>query len=341
MTIWGIHNDESSLDLLSGGFISVGWDEVGDLRQIGNDRDLMKRVVSRVFPEAKPGAIPVWAGVLLRFGFQMQPGDVVISPSKADRTINFGEVASEYEFQTDAPLHKHRRRVTWVRTGVPRTTFTQKALYEIGSAITMFRVANYAQEFQDFLSSRSETEFVERSVESSEDAEIAAEWASDEPNVGRLSEYTRDFIINTLMRTLDHEEFEHFVAAVLSALGYQSRVTPFSGDGGVDVIAHRDPLGLEPPLIKIQCKHTSASAGAPEVQQLVGTLSSGELGLFVTLGSFTRDAKSLERVRQDLRLVGGAELVDLILECYDALEPRWKRHIPLRKLYVVDREVAP
>jgi hypothetical protein len=29
--IWGINNDKSSLDLVEGGFVSIGWDDLGDL----------------------------------------------------------------------------------------------------------------------------------------------------------------------------------------------------------------------------------------------------------------------------------------------------------------------
>ena len=37
--LWGIHNDQPSLDLLEGGFISIGWDELGDLTILPRDRD--------------------------------------------------------------------------------------------------------------------------------------------------------------------------------------------------------------------------------------------------------------------------------------------------------------
>ncbi|HMV73030.1 MAG TPA: hypothetical protein PKA87_01810 [Microthrixaceae bacterium] len=42
-------------------------------------------------------------------------------------------------------------------------------------------------------------------------------------------------------------------------------MTPASGDG-VDDIAYRDPLGLEPPIIKVQCKRTLNTIGGPDVQ---------------------------------------------------------------------------
>lgn len=86
-SVWGIHNDESSLNLVDNGFISIGWDEIGDLARIGPDRENLKAVVSSTYPDAKPGAIPVWAGVLRRFGFEMAIGDLVVSPQKRDSTI--------------------------------------------------------------------------------------------------------------------------------------------------------------------------------------------------------------------------------------------------------------
>ena len=60
---------------------------------------------------------------------------------------------------------------------------------------------------------------------------------------------------------------------MLQAVGYRARVTSASGDGGFDIVAHRDPLGVEAPIIKVQCKRTTASQGGPQVQQLTGTLS--------------------------------------------------------------------
>src|SRR3954470_6921422 len=96
--IWGVHNDHPSLDLVGNGFISVGWDELGDLNAIGNDKEALKQRVAASYPNAKAGAIPVWAGVLLRFAFEMQPGDLVIYPYRPDSTLSFGLVDGGYYF---------------------------------------------------------------------------------------------------------------------------------------------------------------------------------------------------------------------------------------------------
>jgi restriction system protein len=140
------------------------------------------------------------------------------------------------------------------------------------------------------------------------------------------------------MRELEGVQFEHFVAHLLECMGYRTQVTQASGDGGVDVIAHRDPLGLEPPIIKVQCKRTTSSIGGPDVQRLTGTLAPGgsELGLFVTLGPYSKDAQALGRTRQDLRLINGKDLVELIFDHYEQFSPEYKRLLPMRRVYVVD-----
>ncbi len=348
MNMWGVHNDHPELDLIGNGFISVGWDEVGDLSGTGPDKEALKQTVAAAYPNAKPGAIPVWAGVLLRFGFEMQPGDLVIYPYKPDSTLNFGRIVSDYYYEFEAPLHRSRRKVQWLKTGIPRAQFSKSARYEVGSAVTLFRVKNHEDEFTAFVNGTAPT--VADGGQPSPTltsvsavavaADEAAAHAEDEPNAERIETYTRDFVIETLLKELEGFRFEYFVAHLLEAMGYRTQVTQAVGDGGFDVIAHRDPLGLEPPIIKVQCKRTVGGIGAPDVQKLTGTLAPGgsELGLFVTLGAYSRDAQHLGRTRQDLRLVNGNELVKLICEHYDSFTPEWKRLLPLRRVYVVDRE---
>jgi restriction system protein len=333
--LWGIHNDQPTLDLIEGGFVSVGWEELGDLRKIGPDRDALKLRLAATYPSAKPGAIPVWAGVLMRFMAEMEVGDYVISPNKADRTLNFGKITGPfYVDESSADLHANRRPVEWVRTGVPRASFSASALHEVGSAVTLFRVKNHADEFFQFLTDGSGP----ATSQVVDDAE-AVDLAEDEPNAERVDTYSRDFVADAL-RKMDAYRFEHFMAGLLQAMGYRAAATQASGDGGVDVIASRDPLGLEPPIIKVQCKRTVGAIGGPDVQKLAGALAHGgsEVGLFVTLGGYSNDAVHLERTRQDLRLLTGTQLIDLIFEHYEELDVEWKRLLPLRQVYAVDRE---
>lgn len=334
--VWGIHNDALTTELLDGGFVSIGWDRIGDLSLIGSDREALKEAQKQAYPDTKTGAIPVQAGTLHRFAFEMEVGDVIVAPYKPDSTINIGVISGPYRYVAEAPTHPHRRPVQWKKLGVARSVFTQPALYEIGSAITVFGVKKHAAEFLAVLDAPSNSDGdVSAAVEQVQ--QQSAEDIADEPRASRVDRFTRDFILGQLKYpNISHREFEEFTADLLRALGYQARVTAYSQDGGVDVIAHRDPLGVEPPLIKVQCKHHTGTISGPEVQQLVGTLAQSELAVFVTLGAYSKDAQSIERQKQGLRLLSGESIVDLVLTSYDRLPERWRTQIPLTSLLVVD-----
>jgi restriction system protein len=333
--LWGIHNDHPELGLVEHGFVSVGWDDLGDLTHLEPNRDAFKTMLREARPDIKEGAIPVAAGVLYRFIHEIKPGDLVLYPYKPDSTLAFGRITGDYRWDAGSELHRHRRDVQWLDSGVPRQKFSQAALYEIGSAVTLFTVKRHANEFLAHLGLESSVEVAAPQAPSDE-----TEAAEDDPNATRIEEWTRDYIIQTLMHELSGHEFEHFVAQLLQAMGYKTRVTTASGDGGIDVVAHKDPLGLEPPIIKVQCKRTLATQGGPNVQQLTGALAPGgnELGLFVTLGAFSADARHIERTRQDLRLLSGPDLVELIFTHYERMAPGWQRLLPMRRVYVVEHD---
>jgi restriction system protein len=70
------------------------------------------------------------------------------------------------------------------------------------------------------------------------------------------------------------------------------------------------------------------------VQQLHGAIQAGEHGLFVTLGSFSPDAKTFERTKPNLRLLDGAALIELIFNHYHQFEPRYQMLLPLKRVYI-------
>lgn len=338
-SVWGIHNDTMTTELVEKGFVSLGWDDLGDLRDVRGGREGFKELLLAKRPNAKVGAIPGWAGVLLRFRDTIAIGDVVVAPYRPDSTINIGVVTGAYEFDSNEPTHRHRRRVEWKKVGLSRTVFTQPALYEVGSAITLFSIRKHADEFLAAMNTLSTeasdvTQVVDSVATRPRQADSESE-STEEPRASRIERQTRDYVAEALRTGISHEQFEEFTADLLRAMGYQARVTRYSQDGGVDVLAHKDILGLEPPLIKIQCKHTVNTIGAPAVHQLVGTQGPGETSLFVTLGAYSKDAVSLERQRPGLRLLGGEDIITLFLEHYDLLPVQWRTLAPLTRLLVV------
>lgn len=322
--LWGIHagrlGDADNL-FLKKNVIAIGWDELGDITPIGGDREALKAKLAETYPKAKPGAIPVHAGQIFRFISEMELGDLIVYPSKIDRQVHIGEVTGEYRHDGSLNAeYPNLRAVRWLGE-YPRTRFSQGALYEIGSALTLFQVKNYADEFLAALAG-------EAPATADSDEETAAIVAEE------IEATTRDYVLKRLAREAKGHPLEHFVAHLLEAMAYKTRVTPVGTDAGIDIIAHKDDLGFEPPIIKVQVKSTEGSVGDPIVSALYGKVDSSEFGLLVTLGTFTPQAKGFARNKSNLRLIDGDELVDLIFEYYESFDSKYKGLLPLKQVYV-------
>ena len=278
----------------------------------------------------KQGAIPQNAGVLYRFVNEIKQDDIIVYPSK-DRMVHIGRVVSDYFYiEDDEYKYPNHREVEWLGS-YSRNEFSQSALNEIGSALTLFSVKTHRNEFL------SKVGLYSGNLEVTDDDGDSADDDSITEAISHQAEQTtEDFIIKQLNAKLDGYEFEEFVAHILECIGYKARVSSKSGDGGVDVIAHKDELGFEPPIIKVQCKKSTGSNGEPEINQLLGALGEGEYGLFVNLGSYSRPARLLERNKAKLRLIDGDELVDLVLQHYVNLSPKYRALLPLKQIYVAD-----
>src|SRR5271166_1673773 len=320
-TIWGIHMEwDDATSPQETKDIAIGWAELGDLNELPSSRDAFKAAFAKAYPTDKPGAVPVKAGVLYRFAKEMTAGDVVVYPSRADRLVNIGLVEGKYSFLPSVNNeYPHRRRVGW-KVHALRAQFSQSALYEIGSAITLFQISNNAEEFLAALEGKP---FKAADVDAVSAVGIAVQ----------AEEGVEDFIIMRLKNNLSAEQFEHFIAELLRCMGYYARVTRYAGDGGVDIIAHKDELGFQPPIIKVQCKQSLATMGGPAVQQLLGAIQQNEYALFIALGDYSSDAVRIERGKSNLRLIGGADLVQLIFNNYERFEPRFKTLLPLKRRY--------
>ena len=84
---------------------------------------------------------------------------------------------------------------------------------------------------------------------------------------------------------LNGYEFEREVAHVFERMGYNARVTPKSGDGGIDIILEKDACRFA-----VQCKHHSKPVGPSPVRELMGVVASQRFdgGIFVSLNGFSQ-----------------------------------------------------
>lgn len=257
-TVWGIHGgktgDADAL-FLKKNYIAIGWAKMGDLGKLAADREAFKLRVVEAYPDKKPGAIPNNAGQTFRFVHEIKVGDIVVYPSQRDHKIHLGKVTGAYRYEPSIEeSYPNLRPVKWLKE-LPRTDFTQGALYEIGSAMSLFQVRNYGDEFRNALEGKP-----------------TAPPPEHDPTVDvvlrDIEQTTRDFILKQLGQELKGHPFAEFVAHLLGTMGYRTRVSPEGPDGGIDIIAHTDELGFEPPIIKVQVKSSDGSIGDPTVSAL-------------------------------------------------------------------------
>lgn len=316
--IWGIHTYDEAL-FLKDDKMAIGWKEIGNLREIPANRDDFKKKYVQVYPDASKGAVATCAGMLYRFCHEVQMGDYVVYPSKSDRMINIGEITGDYEFVPDAHEYVQQRNVKWLKH-IPRTSFSQGALYEIGSALSFFAVKNYADEFLSAL----DKGFKKHAASNDEDDTVGAT-AED------IIESTKDFILKELSRNLKGYALEEFVADLLRAMGYRTTVSPQGGDSGIDITAYKDEL---PPRILVQVKSQDSDIKETTIQSLKGAMREGDYGLFVTLSNYTKNAQKYLESTPIIRGINGTELVDLILKYYEDLDIKYKKMIPLKMVYI-------
>ena len=315
--VWGIHTQDDSL-FLQHSVIAIGWKQMGDLSLINNSREAFKESYINTYPASKKGAVANGAGMLYRFIHEVQIGDYVVFPSKTNREINIGVIEGDYQYVPDAVEYSQQRKVKWLKH-LPRTAFSQGALYEVGSAMSFFSLKNYADEYLAALDKNFQKSAIEQ-----EDDTVAAT-AED------IIETTRDFILKELSKNLNGYDLEEFVADLLCAMGYRTSLSPHGGDSGIDITAYKDEL---PPRILVQVKSQDGDIKETTIQSLKGAMREGDYGLFVTLSNYTKNAKKYLESTPIIRGINGTELVDLVLKYYDQLSDKYRKMIPLKKVFI-------
>ena len=132
-------------------------------------------------------------------------------------------------------------------------------------------------------------------------------------------------------------DFQDMAAILLDAMGYHiSFVSPKGKDGGIDILAYTDPLGVKPPRIIVQVKHRpDSSISSDDIQRLAGTMKrSSDVGIFISSGLFSKPAE-LEARSSDkhIELIDFQRFIDLWQEHYHKMDDVQKNMLPLQPIY--------
>ena len=102
-------------DCLKGGYICVGWDEVGDLRNFNNKKEFIEHF-SDVFSEEHKNHKPTLTkkGKELWTLVELEPGDLIVANQGISKILGVGEVLeSGYEWSESRENFKHTVKVKW------------------------------------------------------------------------------------------------------------------------------------------------------------------------------------------------------------------------------------
>lgn len=133
---------------------------------------------------------------------------------------------------------------------------------------------------------------------------------------------------------LDWDDMELLAAGVLRSMGYKTSMTRKGSDGGRDIIASPDGLGLESPRIVIEVKHRKGAMGAPALRSFIGGLRSTDSGLYVSTGGFTKEAMyEADRAVMPVKLLDLDQFVRLLVDNYDSADMETRTILPLVRIY--------
>lgn len=141
------------------------------------------------------------------------------------------------------------------------------------------------------------------------------------------------------LTSMNPYDFQTLASGLLQGMGYHiEHQAPPGPDGGIDIIANTDPLGVHGPRIKVQVKRRADRLNVDAMRSFMAVLAEGDVGLFISAGGFTKDAETEARKQERRRvmLLDLKRFFDLWVEYYAKIPESARRLLPLRPVYYLD-----
>lgn len=326
MTAWivragrgGIYADE----WLKNGYVAIYWDFDGaDISTLSKEQ--LKDRFAKKHPDATPQSIASNAGMVHRFASEMNDGATVIMYNPETRTYHMGAITGpcRYCAPSDEEDGSYRRSVRWTAKAA-RDALTAASKNALGGISTLFTVSDDTMRDLERASKIKKLEMPVFEEEEASASEVRD--ATVEDGIERI----KDIVLR-----ISWEDMELLTAGVLRSMGYKTSMTRKGSDGGRDIIASPDGMGLESPRIIIEVKHRKASMSAPAIRSFIGGLRSTDSGLYVSTGGFTKDAfYEADRAPMPVKLLDLDQFVRLLVDNYDAADMETRTILPLVRIY--------
>ncbi len=299
-----------------GGYVAMGWTEIGDLSGIQQDDDeTLGAVYDAAYPNDGKRRRDLNLGQIGRFIWYIRPGDVVVTPMQQPKHLLVGVVDSPYYYEiTPECPYGHRRKVRWLDEPILRSSLSVPIQNVMRAALTAFRVRPPEELFQAAGEDAPTPELVARAEEGASAAVL-----------GRLLE-------------LDADEFEILVTELLTALGFEAENTGKTGDGGVDVRGRLTVYNFAAVDVHVQVKRYKLGnvVDHKTVKEFRASVPDEAQAAFVTTSGYTKKARE-EAERRGFKRIGlidGEQLVGILGEEYDRLPAEAREKLGLRRILV-------
>ena len=158
-----------------------------------------------------------------------------------------------------------------------------------------------------------------------------------------LMEQSEALIRDRIAQRFKGHRLAGLVAALLETQGFHARLSPPGVDGGVDILAGRGPLGLDPPRLVVQVKSQDSKLDVRVLRELSGVMSrfQADQGLLVGWGGFNQAVRA-EALGDyfRVRLWDADDLVRAVERDYSQLSPAIRAEIPLRQVWALAPDCA-
>lgn len=263
-------------------------------------------------------------GRVYRFAHCMAQGSTVVMYDPAERLYHIGIINGPCKPTCDPEGLSYTRTVEWEKTAL-RDMLTPAFKNPLGGIQTIFAISD--EVMSDLEAAGSKPAYNDGTADADDGA------ANDEETLAATYDNGVE-LIKDRVNQLDWEDMERLVAGMLKAMGYCARVMPKGPDGGRDVVASPDALGLESPRIVAEVKHRKGAMGAPAVRSFIGGLRAGDRGLYVSTGGFTKEARyEADRANVPVRLLDLDAFVRHYVDVYDKADDDTRSILPLTRIW--------
>ena len=229
--------------------VAIGWHELGKVG-VGEFREEITRRASKQWPNHSKSKIASGVGQIYRYLNEIKKGDGVVSYDPGRRVYLVGTIEGDPEYKPELFEELPRVRAVQWNAEVSRDKLSVSTRNSLGAISTLFQLPpEAAEEILKVQAGHAPT----KAAGPEEEDEVTDELARDLR--ARSLEFIKDRISG-----LTWEEMQEFVAGLLRAMGYKTRISPAGADRGKDIIASPDGFGFEQPRIVVEVKHRPNTA---------------------------------------------------------------------------------